>query len=345
MIEKLNIITALANTGYGIVGQNLCKEFVKQDIDITIYHPKYYKATDCPGLNQYVKDEFDPESPCLNIWHHWDLSFRIGRGSYTALSFFELDALKANSTGSVNCPHNFCVASEWAKSIVDPVRESVVVPMGVDTSIFYPGETSKGDPYKFFTIGKWEKRKGHDLLAKLFCQAFSEDDNVELHLLCNNPYIKPHQVEEWEEHFAESNLADRIFIHAPFKTHQETADWIRDKDCGLFISRAEGWNMGLLESMACGKPVITTDYSSHTQFCTAENSYLVQIDELEAAYDGVWFFGEGNWARLGYSQEEQIITHMRKVYNERPLNEAGVVTANSLTWKACADKLLQIMED
>ena len=50
-------------------------------------------------------------------------------------------------------------------------------------------------------------------------------------------------------------------------------------DCGLFPARAEGWNLELLEMMACGKQVIATNYSAHTEFCTKENSILIESDE------------------------------------------------------------------
>ena len=59
-------------------------------------------------------------------------------------------------------------------------------------------------------------------------------------------------------------------------------------DCGVFLSRAEGWNLGLLEMMAMGKPVITTNYSGHTEFATPANALLVEVPEVEPAKDGVF---------------------------------------------------------
>ena len=64
-------------------------------------------------------------------------------------------------------------------------------------------------------------------------------------------------------------------------------------DCGVFPARAEGWNLELLEMMSCGKNVIATNYSSHTEFCNSENCMLVETTELEDAHDGKWFRGQG----------------------------------------------------
>ena len=52
-----------------------------------------------------------------------------------------------------------------------------------------------------------------------------------------------------------------------------------------------------METMALNKPVILTNYSAHTQYSTKDNSYLVDVDSTEAANDGIWFKGQGNWAK------------------------------------------------
>src|SRR5690242_318515 len=72
----------------------------------------------------------------------------------------------------------------------------------------------------------------------------------------------------------------------PFQeTQSQIADIMRLTDCGVFPSRAEGWGLGALEMMACGKYNIVTNYSGFTEFCDKENSLLIDIDNLETAYD------------------------------------------------------------
>ena len=53
-----------------------------------------------------------------------------------------------------------------------------MVPLGVDCSIFTPKPSSR-KPTIFLNVGKWEKRKGHDVLIEVFNDTFSEDDNVD----------------------------------------------------------------------------------------------------------------------------------------------------------------------
>ena len=85
--------------------------------------------------------------------------------------------------------------------------------------------------------------------------------------------------------------------------------------------------------MSMNKPVIATNYSTHTEFCNRNNAYLIEIDSLEPAYDGKWFFGQGNWAHIGQNQKDQAVTHMRTVVRENiRTNEEGKKTGQALSW-------------
>jgi glycosyltransferase involved in cell wall biosynthesis len=116
--------------------------------------------------------------------------------------------------------------------------------------------------------------------------------------------------------------------------------------CGIFPSRAEGWNLELLEMMACGKHVITTNYSAHTEFCNAENAHLINVENTEVAYDGKWFHGQGNWAKLGEKEKDQFIEAIRKVHNLNKngtlyVNSNGIEISHQLTWNNSAKEIVK----
>jgi hypothetical protein len=97
--------------------------------------------------------------------------------------------------------------------------------------------------------------------------------------------------------------------------------------------------------MACGCDVIATDYSAHTEFCNENNCHLIEIDEDELAYDGIWFHEQGSWAALNESQIDQLATHMRSVYEakregKQTLNLAGIETAKELSWRNTAETIM-----
>ena len=78
---------------------------------------------------------------------------------------------------------------------------------------------------------------------------------------------------------------------------------------------------------------------------------LVPFRESELAMDGIWFkSGIGNWMSFGKAEEDLIVEYMRNIYkrkqNEENLfNAAGVETAKKFTWKATAERLLEVLND
>ncbi len=183
------------------------------------------------------------------------------------------------------------------------------------------------------TIGKWETRKGHDVLHKIFKAAFPKEQDVELWCFAYNPFLSSEEKQRWENNYR-VELGNRVKF---FPRVNNLTQYIQMAHCGIFLSRAEGWNLGLLEMMAMGKYVITTNCSAHTEFCNNDNSNLVQIDELEPAYDGKWFFNTGNWAKLGKNQIDQSIEYLRKAYGlfyeNKRVNEAGIETGKQFTFE------------
>jgi glycosyltransferase involved in cell wall biosynthesis len=280
----------------------------------------------------------------LKIWHQYDLATRIGNGHYYTFPFFEVDKLTPREIHHLNYSDFIFVASEWGKKILQQnnVNKPIyVAPLGVDASIFRIPENKiliENDNYRFFHIGKWEHRKSQDILLKAFDAAFDINDNVELYLLPFNPFLTEQENNYWFNLVENCKLKNKIKIFGRLDTQYQVAEFISRCDCGVFVSRAEGWNNEIIESMAMNKPVIVTNYSAHTEYCNKDNSYLVDIDETEPANDGKWFKGFGNWAKITDKQIEQIIHYMKYVYhNGIYSNPSGVATANHYSWNHTAN--------
>ena len=144
-------------------------------------------------------------------------------------------------------------------------------------------------------------------------------------------------------------MGDKVRFIPRVETDEQVASIMQQADCGVFPSHAEGWNLEALEMMACGKEVIVADYSAHTEFCTKENAILVPIKEVETARDGVWFFGQGNWAALDNAALGGIIegmkgVHQRKQSGKLAINDAGVQTSHLFTWKNTAETIVKNLQ-
>lgn len=347
--------------GYGHAGINIVKALDKigSKISLMPVGPDVSLTTNDQELFQRLLNSrfelFDIYAHSLTIFHEFTFFESLPSKRETiGFPFFELDEMTLMKRKSLSCVDRLFVSSEWAKQVVigAKFKGSVdVVPLGVDQTIFSPPpanrQPDKDDTYKFFTIGKIEKRKSTNILHKIFNAAFDENDDVELHVMCDSPLpqIKA-QMPHYRDMYKGTALGDKIFIHQLKSTDYELARFIQDMDCGIYMTRAEGWGLPILQSMSCGKPIIVTDYSAQAEFCNEKNANLVNIDELEPAHDGVWFDGkQGSWARIDEKQVDQCIEHMRSLYKNRVrYNEEGVKTGEKLSWENTAVKILGNLE-
>jgi glycosyltransferase involved in cell wall biosynthesis len=153
-----------------------------------------------------------------------------------------------------------------------------------------------------------------------------------------NPFLSQEENMSWVNLYKNSKLGSKIKILPRVSKHIELARLISLADCGVFPARAEGWNNEIPEFFALNKPVITTNYSAHTEYCNTENSFLVDIERLEPAIDDKFFDGYGNWANIGKKQQDQFVEYMRYVYtNKVQTNSGGLNKAKELVWDNTAN--------
>jgi len=344
----INLMTPINSLGYGVAGFNIYKSLLElTNVGLWIIGgPEISSREDYQLIQEGLSTArmWDNQAPCLKIWHQHDMAQFVGKGKRIGFPFFELNQFSEQEKHSLNSLDSIFVTSKWAKEIIlseTKITEVGVIPLGVDSKIFSEKEHSYTNKTIFFNCGKWEIRKGHDVLVKIFNNAFEKEDDVELWMMCSNPFLSEQEQNSWESLYKTSKLGDKIKILPRVKTHKEVYNIMESIDCGIFPSRAEGWNLELLEVMACGKDVITTNYSAHTEFCDPNNSYLVNITDLEVAYDGKWFLGNcGSWAKIGSQEIEAFVSHMRHVHQNKMKNNQGVATAKQFTWQQSARSII-----
>lgn len=352
----INLRTPLNDLGYGIVGINLLKELDKLT-DVVLFpigqpnvHQSYHTLIQKCFQNQ---EKFYPYSPTLTIWHEHSLHERIGKGKNVALPFFELNKFPIRTKKSLSSQDEIIVPSLWAKNIIyDQINGTFgisqinVITMGVDTDFYQPMNLiSENKPYRFLNVGKTEIRKGHDVLVEIFNSAFTEEDDVELYIAWDNPFMQPQDKKTWVDLYKESHLGNKIHF---IPRQQSLKGEYCSADCLIQSTRAEAICLPILEAMACGKPIITTNYSGMTAFCNKDNSFSVDIDELEPAFDGFWFKSEslddGGWAKFGDKQITQFVEYMRHCYKNKVVtNICGRTTAEKLSWTNVAKNVLEVL--
>ena len=349
MNKNINVISPINPLGYGVAGLNIVKE-LHIDNNVCLWpmgQPQVTSQEDMMCIAKLVNNShrFDYNAPCLKIWHQHDMAQFVGKGKHIGFPFFELDEFNDQEKHSLNSLDQIFVTCDWAKEIIQSetsVKDIQVVPLGVDTKIFKPVDFEEKEKTIFLNCGKWEVRKGHDILSELFNDAFEEKDDVELWVMSHNPFLSETEEKEWHNLYLNSKLSEKIKLVPRVKTHEEVYNIMAHADCGIFPSRAEGWNLELLEMLACGKQVITTDYSAHSAFCNNDNAFLVEITDKETAFDGKWFNGKyGNWAKLGDKQKESFVEHLRYVHKNKKYNGKGVETAEKFNWSNSAKSIIK----
>lgn len=353
---NIHLQTPIGGTGYGYAGLHLLKALSNNnDICLSLIGNAFPdNQTDSEIVHKaMMKQAFvDYSSPVVKIWHQFDLLNRPGNGKYFAYPFFELDTFNDLEKHHLKFPDNIIVSSKWAKSVIE--RNNIdkpinVVPLGVDASVFYPRipeNKNKISNYIFMTVGKWEIRKSHDIIIECFNKAFELNDNVELWMVTHNNFLTEEETKKWENLAQSSKLKSKIKLFPKLSSQADLANLISYSDCGIYISRAEGWNLELLETMAMNKPIIATNYSAHTEYCNSDNCKLIEIYETEPAIDNKWFNGTGNWAKIGDAQKDQIIWDMRQMvqYNTKE-NHAGLETAKQFSWENSANALIRCIAE
>lgn len=165
------------------------------------------------------------------------------------------------------------VPSNWQKECLIeqgcPSNKIKIIPEGVDTDIFKPIEYKKKDKFRFLLFGRWEYRKSTTEIIKTFGETFKGLEN-EIELICSveNPYSFD-GLKSTKERIEINGIDYKNIKFIDFPKRDEYVKYLKEGDVFVSCSRSEGWNLPLIEAMACGTPSIYSNWSGQLEF--AEN--------------------------------------------------------------------------
>ena len=108
-------------------------------------------------------------------------------------------------------------------------------------------------------------------------------------------------------------------------------------NCDVFLAptRAEAFNIPCLEAMACGKPVITTDFGGQTDYVPKEWQIGGELKEVEHEI----MYEETRWLTPNI---EELKKKMREFYNNKPSVNQDLI--KEYTWENTAKKIFKLIK-
>ncbi|MBK4734291.1 glycosyltransferase family 4 protein [Noviherbaspirillum pedocola] len=162
---------------------------------------------------------------------------------------------------------------------------------GVDLQLFQPGDrqalrAERGmEGFTLMSVGHLEPRKGHELVIA----AMRQLPDARLFIAGSGPDRK-----KLEDLAQELKVADRVRFLGPLP-QSELRNWYGGADALVLASSREGWANVLLESMACGTPVVASNVWGTPEVVAAPEAGVLMAErtprgvadavrQLQAAY-------------------------------------------------------------
>ena len=201
-----------------------------------------------------------------------------------------------------------------------PEENISVIPCGIDTDFYSPG---KPDPEQgtFLYVGRLKKYKGVQIILAALAVLRDAGKNYRLVVLGSGDY---------EEELKKTALRlglDRAVTFEGFVPQERKLHWLRKACAAVFASEKEGWGLTVIESNACGTPVI------------ASNSDGLR-DSVQDDRTGIL---------VPHGNVEYLATQMDRLATDpdlrSDLGKNGRVWATGFNWDATADRMIDVMKD
>ncbi len=247
-------------------------------------------------------------------------------------------------------------SSAWsAKGFLNsgaPAHKVKIVPHGVDTRVFAPANSAKRAELRkkfgwegrfvLLNVGAMSSNKGVDLLLRAAAALSSTIPHLLLALKGSDQLFDSQKlVADLFGGLTEQEsaaLSPRMAYLGDALSVQELADIYQAADVYVAPYRAEGFNLPVLEAVACGLPVICTQGGSTDEFTSDEFASRITSREIEGP-GGRWFLEP---------DPRHLMELVSKVAADRDYRErcaqAGPAWATAnFTWRHAVDRLLRVL--
>jgi len=235
--------------------------------------------------------------------------------------------------------HVLVVSRYWRNILWERYQiDSTVVTNGVDAArfrrpdLFDAGElrsrVGAGGRFALLTVGGIEPRKGSLELFEALALARSRLADPPILVVVGGHSFRDHSA--YRDHALQRakdlGLVEGIdFVLLGTVSEEDLVGWYHAADAFVFPSVNEGWGLAVLEALAAGLPVITTDIEVFREYLNSETALLVPPGDAQQLSEAL--------VRLVSDREQR-----------GRLALAGPEIAARFTWEACAAEHIGIYQ-
>ena len=278
--------------------------------------------------NEYFYENYEGYKIAYNVWE----STRYPDKFFQRLHYFD----------------EVWVPTQWQyDSLIEqgyPKEKISIVPEGVDVETFKPIEKfPKKDKFRFLLFGRWDYRKSTTEIIRTFGETFKDYDDVELIASVENPYPSD-GMNSTEERVNKHKLLYKNVKYIEFPSREEYVKYLQEGDVFVSCARSEGWNLPLIEAMACGTPSIYSEYGGQLQFAQ-DKGIAVSISHMRQANIGdrdvVGEYCEPNFQDLASKMMESYNYYTAILIKSR---EESKEIHKNFNWDTIAQNASKILE-
>lgn len=287
-----------------------------------------------------------------NSFIHSPISDKVRGHSNIGFVFFENMQMDEHAMDRARSYDKIIAGSSWNRDAILNMgfENTGFVSQGVDLNRFNPRKKigTFGDKFTVFSGGKFELRKGQDIVLAVFKRFHARHADTLLLTNWQNPWaetaqnmcLSPHfdhkprinnGVIDFKDWIAMAGLPEGAHIDVGVVPNSHIPSVIGEADVALFPNRCEGGtNLVAMETMASGIPCILSANTGHLDIIEDNNCYpLLKQTQSPPDIDPTGLWGE--------SDIDEILAYLEKAYQDREDARAralvGVKSMTKLSWK------------
>jgi glycosyltransferase involved in cell wall biosynthesis len=324
-VISIEYICFLGNSGFGFAARNYIlalHQSDKFDIKITYLDTPISKGINFEHYDLFKKlSEKKDNSNAIQVYHCIPDLFRRVKRKARAIAIATFEAQPAPSNWLVLLEHfnGIIFPSQFCYDLfLDLKRPKIVIPHCLDLEKYKKtimqklGKDIKGKsiynwPFYFLFCGTWKKRKGIEILIAAWNEEKLFEQNCYLTIKTGSSGKIP----------LASSLGEKINVDTSVYKDEDMPRFFAGHDCLVAPTLGEAFMIPGLQSLACGVPIITTNFSGVQEYASPATAYLLEPEGFlttKSPMDNYFQFGKCSWP---YISVKQLREKMRYVFEHQ----------------------------